>query len=182
MSRLQPVDPATLPPEGRAVYDKIANSPRGGVRGPFLALLHAPEMCDRIQHLGAFLRYDTTFDPRLSEMTILIVARRFNCQYEWFAHETHAQKGGLAQPVIEAIRERRRPDGMKPDETALYDYVTELVTNNSISAPTYQRALDAFGTRGVVELAGLAGYYIMIGMTLLAHDLQPPAGTPPLFK
>jgi len=182
MSRLQPVDPATLPPEGRAVYDKIANSPRGGVRGPFLALLHVPEMCDRIQHLGAQLRYGTSFEPRLSEMTILLVARHFNCQYEWFAHEQHAQKGGLAQTIIEAIRERRRPDTMKTDETALYDYVTELITHNSISNVSYQRAHEAFGQRGVVELAGLAGYYIMIAMTLLAHDLQPPAGTPPLFK
>ncbi len=179
---MQPVDPAALSPEGRAVYDKIANSPRGGVRGPFLALLHVPEMCDRLQHLGAYLRYDTTFDSRLSEMAILIVARRFNCPYEWFAHEPHAIKGGLAQPVIEAIRERRRPDGMKADETALYDFASELVINNSISDTTYQRALDAFGKRGVVELAGLIGYYMMVAMTLVAHDLQPPAGTPPLFK
>ena len=182
MSRMQPVDPAALSPEGRAVYDKIANSPRGGVRGPFLALLHVPEMCDRLQHLGAYLRYDTTFDARLSEMAILVVARRFNCQYEWFAHEPHAQKGGLAQPVIEAIRERRRPDNMKADETALYDFATELVTNNCISDTTYKRALDAFGKRGVVELAGLIGYYMMVAMTLVAHDLQPPAGTLPLFK
>ena len=182
MSRMQPVDPAALSPEGRAVYDKIANSPRGGVRGPFLALLHVPEMCDRLQHLGAYLRYDTTFDARLSEMAILIVARRFNCQYEWFAHEAHAQKGGLAQPLIEAIRERRRPDNMKADETALYDFATELVNNNSISDTTYQRAIDAFSKRGVVELAGLIGYYMMVAMTLVAHDLQPPAGTPPLFK
>lgn len=182
MNRLEPVDPATLPPEGRAVYDNIANSPRGGVRGPFLALLHAPELCDRIQHLGAHLRYDTSFEPRLSEMAILIVARRFNCPYEWFAHEPHAQKGGLAQPVIEAIRERRRPDTLKSDETALYDFASELTSNNSISDITYQRALDAFGKRGVVELAGIIGYYMMIAMTLVAHDLQPPAGTPPLFK
>jgi 4-carboxymuconolactone decarboxylase len=182
MSRMQPVDPAALSPEGRAVYDKIANSPRGGVRGPFLALLHVPEMCDRLQHLGAYLRYDTTFDARLSEMAILIVARRFNCQYEWFAHEPHAQKGGLAQPVIEAIRERRRPDNMKADETALYDFSTELVNNNSISDTTYKRALDAFNKRGVVELAGLIGYYMMVAMTLVAHDLQPPTGTPSLFK
>ena len=182
MSRMPPVDPAALAPDARAVYDKIANSPRGGVRGPFLALLHVPEMCDRLQHLGAYLRYDTTFDARLSEMAILIVARRCNCQYEWFAHEPHAQKGGLAQPVIEAIRERRRPDAMKTDETALYDFASELVTNNSISDTTYQRALDAFGKRGAVELGGLIGYYMMVAMTLVAHDLQPPAGTPPLFK
>lgn len=71
---------------------------------------------------------------------------------------------------------------MQADEAALHDYVTELVTNHGISGATYQRALDAFGKRGVVELAGLAGYCIMVAMTLLAHDLQPPAGTPALFK
>lgn len=182
MSRLQPVDPASLSAEGRAVYDKIANSPRGGVRGPFLALLHVPEMCDRLQNLGAYLRYDTTFEPRLSEMAILIVARRLNCEYEWFAHEQHAQKGGLAQPVIEAIRERRRPENMKADEAALYDYTNELTINKSISDASYRRALDTFGQRGVVELAGLIGYYMMMAMTLLAHNVQPPAGTTPLLK
>lgn len=181
MSRLQPVDPATLTPEGRTVYDKIANSPRGGVRGPFLALLHVPEMCDRLQHLGAYLRYDTLFEPRLSEMAILIAARQFGCQYEWFAHEPHAQKGGLAQPVIEAIRAKRRPENMKPDETAVYDYAHELVTNNKVSDATYQQVTKTFGTRGAVELAGLVGYYIMVAMTLLAHDVNPPAGTQPQF-
>ena len=39
MARLPALDPAKLAPEQRAVYDKIANSPRGGVRGPFLALM-----------------------------------------------------------------------------------------------------------------------------------------------
>jgi 4-carboxymuconolactone decarboxylase len=51
-----------------------------------------------------------------------------------------------------------------------------------ISDTSYLRALDTFGQRGVVELAGLIGYYMMVAMTLVAHDLQPPVGTPSLFK
>ena len=182
MSRLQPVDPAALSPEGRVVFDKIANSPRGGVAGPFLALLHVPELCDRMQHLGAYLRYDTSFEPRLSELTILIVARRFRCQYEWYAHEKHARKAGLAQAVIEAISEQRRPENMAADEALVYDYVFELVGNSNVSDTSYQRVLAAFGKTGAVELAGIAGYYSMLAMTLLAHEVLPPEGTPPVFK
>ena len=181
MARLPLVDPAQLAPDQRTVYDKIANSPRGGVRGPFLALIHAPEMCDRMQHLGEYLRYKTRFEPRLSEMAILITARHYNCQYEWFAHEVHAKKGGLPLSVIEAIRDQRRPDPMQSDEAALYDYAQELVSKGKISDAAYNAALTIFNTRGVVELAGLIGYYIMIGMTLLAHDVQLPPGTPAQF-
>ena len=181
MARLPAIDPDKLAPEQRAVYDKIASSPRGGVRGPFLALIHAPEMCDRLQHLGEYLRYKTTFEPRLSEMAILIAARQYNCQYEWFAHEPHAKTAGLALPIIEAIRTQRRPDNMKADEAALYDYTQELVSKGKISDAAYKAAVDIFGTRGVVELAGIIGYYIMVGMTLLAHDLAMPPGTPAQF-
>lgn len=182
MSRLPPADPATLSPEGRAVYDKIANSPRGGVAGPFLALLHVPELCDRLQHLGAYLRYDTSFDPLLSELTILIVARRFGCQYEWYAHEKHARKAGLADTIIEALREQRRPENMGEREAMVYDFVSELVGNHSVSDTSYQRVLNAYGKAGAVELAGIAGYYSMLAMTLLAHHVNPPEGTPSVFK
>jgi 4-carboxymuconolactone decarboxylase len=182
MSRLQPIDLASLSPEERAVYDKIANSQRGGVRGPFPALLRAPELCDRVQHLGAYLRFDTVFGARLSEMAILIVLRRFDCQYGWFEHEPLAQKAGLSQYLIDTIRERRRPEYMKADETALYDFSTELLTNNSISEISYGLALDEFGERGVAELAGLIGYYMMTAAIIVAHEVQPPAGTPHQFR
>ena len=181
MSRLPPIDPAKLTPDQRRVYDAIASGPRGSVRGPFLALMHQPELADRIQQLGEFLRFKTSFPPRLSEFAILITARHYTCQYEWQAHEPHAQKGGLAQSVIDAIKQRRRPDGMQPDETAVFDFTTELLRNGKVTDPGYERVVKAFGTRGAVELGGLIGYYIMIAMTLLAHEVALPSGmTPPL--
>ena len=176
MSRLPAFEPDKLSAEQRRVYDAIASGPRGGVRGPFLALIHVPELADRIQHLGEYLRYNTSFPPRLSELAILTTARHYTCQYEWHAHEPHAQKGGLAQDTIDAIRERRRPGSMQPDEATVYDFTAELLRDGTVSDAAYQRVVAAFGARGAVELAALIGYYIMIGMTLLAHDVSLPPG------
>jgi 4-carboxymuconolactone decarboxylase len=181
MSRLPPLKPDELSPEQRRIYDAIASGPRGGVRGPFLALLHVPELADRIQRLGEYLRFNTGFAPRLSELAILLTARRYNCRYEWQAHEPHAQKGGLAQDVIDAIRQRRRPATLQQDEAAVYDYATELLHAGEVSEAAYRRVVDAFGTRGAVELTGLIGYYTMIAMTLLAHEVPLPPGKNPVF-
>lgn len=181
MSRLLPVEPAKFTPEQRRVYDALAAGPRAGVRGPFLALIHLPELADRIQHLGEYLRFKTSFPPRLSEFAILLTARHYTCQYEWQAHEPHAQKGGLAQNIIDSIKERRRPEAMQSDETIVFEFTTELLHNGKITDAVYERTVKAFGTRGAIELGALIGYYIMIAMTLLAHEVPlPPGMVPPL--
>ena len=181
MSRLPAIDPDKLNPEQRKVYDSIASGPRGGVRGPFLALIHVPELTNRIQNLGEYLRFNTSYPPRLSEFVITITARHFNCQYEWHAHAPLALKGGLAQGIIDAVRDKRRPQGMQADETAVFDFTSELVGNGKVSDAAYQCVVSAFGISGAVELAGLIGYYIMIAMTLLAHEVPLPAGTTPYW-
>ena len=181
MPRIPLASPETLDAEQRRVYDAIASGPRAGVRGPFLALLHQPALADSWQQLGEVLRYRTGFSPRLSELAILVTARHMDCQYEWFAHEQHAKKAGLPAAVIEAVRAGQRPEFAAADDRAVYEFARELNERHAVSAETYQRALDAFGTVGVVELTAIVGYYTMVAMTLNAHELPLPAGaTPPL--
>ena len=174
MPRLPSVDPAKLTQEQRKVYDAIASGPRGAVRGPFLALLHVPELANRIQHVGELLRYDTSFSGKLSELAIIVTARAVRCPYEWFAHARIAAEKGLPAAVIEAIRTDKTPAFSDPNEKKVYDFTHELVTERRVSEPTYQAVVQAFGTQGAVELAGIVGYYSMIAMTLNAHDIQPP--------
>jgi 4-carboxymuconolactone decarboxylase len=178
MPRIPLIAAETLKPEQRAIYDAIASGPRAGVRGPFLALLHQPLLADKFQQVGEVLRYRTSLPPRLSELAILVTARHLSCQYEWFAHEQHALKGGLSPAIIEAIKAGRRPEFEKSDERAIYDYALELHEKHAVSPATYKQAHDAFGTVGVVELTALLGYYTMVAMTLNAHEILP--ATPPL--
>lgn len=178
MSRLKPVDPAAMTPDQRKVYDAIASGPRGGVRGPFLALLHVPELADRIQHVGELLRYNTSFDRRLSELAIIVTARGLRCQYEWYAHARQAAESGVSAEVIEAIRTDMTPPFSDPKERLVYDFSRELVNDRRVSDATYDAVTAAFGARGAIELAGICGYYSMIAMTLNGHEINPP-GQPP---
>ncbi|HWM05155.1 MAG TPA: carboxymuconolactone decarboxylase family protein [Actinophytocola sp.] len=172
--RLPPVDPDRLTEEQQRVYRTIAGS-RGRVAGPFTALLVSPELADRVQHLGAFIRYDSSLEPRLSELAILVIARAVDSAFEWTAHEPHALRAGVRPEVIEAIRADRRPDGLAADAAAVHDYTRELVAGDVTDA-TYDTARDTIGTVGVVELTVLIGYYRLLATTLRAHRLEPTDG------
>ncbi|MBI4185062.1 MAG: carboxymuconolactone decarboxylase family protein [Proteobacteria bacterium] len=179
MSRVPPVKPEELTPEQRRVYDAIAGGPRGRVRGPFTVLLHSPELADRVQALGEFVRFRSSLPARLSELAILATARAWTCQYEWLAHAPIAEKAGVAATTVAAIREGRRPDFASGDEAAVYDYAVALHRGRAVNASTYDAALRALGAPGLVELTALIGYYALLAMTLNAHQVPLPEGAAP---
>jgi 4-carboxymuconolactone decarboxylase len=179
MARIPLFPIETMSDAQRQVYDGIVNGPRGKLEGPLRAALHQPVLADKWQALGAELRYRTSLPPRLSELAILITARHWHSQFEWYAHEPHARTAGLTSAVIDAIRVGERPALVEQDAQAVYDYCTELFAQRRITDATYQRALSALGTVGLVELTALIGYYGMVAMTLIAHEIPLPAGVAP---
>ena len=121
---------------GTALLDSIRTGPRGpstNIRGPFAVFLHAPAFGELAQKLGGYCRFNTSVSPRLSEFAILATAKLWRAQYEWYAHAPLAQKGGLADEVIEGIRVGKKPVNMKPDEAVLYDICTELHDRKRVS-------------------------------------------------
>jgi 4-carboxymuconolactone decarboxylase len=161
------------------VYRDLMAGPRGGVRGPFNALLRSPVLVDRVQKLGEFLRFESSIPARLNEFAILITARYWNAQYEWFAHYPHALKGGLKPEVAADLALGKRPANMQEDEAIVYDFCKELHETKSVSDANFDAALKKFGERGVVDLIGVSGYYSLVSMVLNV-DRQPlPDGTPP---
>ena len=177
--RFSPLSAANMSAEQKRVADAIQGGPRQGLRGPFNALLRSPVLADRVQKLGEFLRFESSIPARLNEFAILITARHWNAQYEWFAHYPHALKGGLKPEVAADLAQGKRPANMQDDEAIVYDFCTELHKNKVVSDKTLQAAFAKFGERGVVDLIGVSGYYTLVSM-ILNVDKQPlPAGTPP---
>jgi 4-carboxymuconolactone decarboxylase len=165
--------------EQRRVYDAVVSGPRGVVVGPLRAALHRPELADKWQQFGEILRYRTSLAPRLSELAILVTARHWTSQLEWQQHAPAALKGGLSPAVLEAIRIGRRPAFTAGDEQAVYDFCREMHEEKSVGDETYGRAHKLLGTLGVVELTALMGYYTMVAMMLLAHEIPLPEGSAP---
>jgi 4-carboxymuconolactone decarboxylase len=160
----------------RCVYEKIIAGPRRALAGPLRAAIHCPELADHWQSLGAYLRFHTSLAPRLSELAILATARRWNSQLEWYIHSESARKAGLAESIIEALRNGRSPEFEDPDEFAIYEYARQLQSSGQVSEATYGKVLAQWDVLGVVELTALIGYYTMVSMTLNAHEIPLPDG------
>jgi 4-carboxymuconolactone decarboxylase len=139
-------------------------------------------MGDIAQQFGASMRFNPTMPPRLNEFAIIITARYWTSQYEWYAHRRAAQTAGLNQSIIDAIAAGKRPASMAPEEEAVYDFVNELLTTKQVSDATFKAAKDKFGERGVVDLIGVSGYYQLVSMLLNVDRYPLPEGTAPELK
>lgn len=154
---------------------------RGELRGPFTAIIHSPKFADRMQHLGAFIRYDCSLDLRINRIVSLMVARHWSAQYEWWVAIPFALKAGVGQSIIDAIADNRRPENLAEDEEIAYAFVSELLNHKSVSDPTYARAVEKFGNTGVIDLLGVAGYYTMQAMIMnVVRTPLPPDEPLPL--
>jgi 4-carboxymuconolactone decarboxylase len=175
---------ARLTPPQRALRDAIASSPRGkfSFGGPFGVWMHAPEFGLLAQKLGAYCRYETTLPPRLSEFAILVTARAWRAQYEWFAHAPIAERAGVKAQTIRDLRAGRMPKAAPKDERAIYDFITELYRTRRVSGRTYARVRAILGEAALVELVGLLGYYALVAMTLNVFHAPLPAGAAPPFR
>ena len=179
--RMPPLSPEAMSAEQKRAAAELAAGPRGGVRGPFIPLLRSPELMDRLQKVGEYLRYQSALEPRLSEFAMLIVSRHLTQQFEWQVHYPLALKAGLAKETADALAQGARPRGMRDDEALVHDFCTELLQTHGVSEPTYRGALEGFGERGVIDLVGLVGYFITVSLVMnVAHTPAGAAATAPL--
>jgi 4-carboxymuconolactone decarboxylase len=159
----------------RGVADAIMSGPRQRMSGPFNAWLRSPELADRLQRVGEYVRFNTSLDKRINEMAILMTAQAWGSQYEWYAHAPLALKAGLDPAVIAAIGAGRKPDSMREDEAIVWEFITQLRRDHGVDDAIYARALEKFGEPGIVDLIGVNGYYDVVSMTLNVARVKPPA-------
>jgi 4-carboxymuconolactone decarboxylase len=161
---------------------ELAAGPRGGVRGPFVALLRSPELMSRLQKVGEYLRYQSALDPRIGEFVMLVVSRHWTQQFEWRVHWPLALKAGVQESALRDLAEGRRPADVKHDEGLVYDFCDELFRTHGVSDATFAAALGSLGERGVVDLIGLVGYFVTVSMVMNVARTPPPAEGVPLLE
>jgi 4-carboxymuconolactone decarboxylase len=151
-----------------------------GIGGPYNPMLRSPVLGQRLFDLFHYLRWETSVPMRLNEFAILIIARQWRSQVEWYAHAPIAAKAGLSPDIIAELKTGKRPSSMAEDEAAAYDFVTELTTTRKVSGETYARAKNVFSDQQIVDLTAVAGNYVMVAMLLaMAEQTVPPGKEPP---
>ena len=183
--RLPAIPAERLTPAQQALIESIRSGPRGQatqIRGPFAVFLHSPDFGQLAQQLGGYCRLKTRVPPRLSEFAILVTAKLWRAQYEWYAHVPHAERAGVTPQTIKALRAGRVPKPLPKDERAVYDFIKELYRGKRVGDKTYARLQAILGDDGMVELVGILGYYVLIAMSLNVFRMGPPEGEPLPFR
>jgi 4-carboxymuconolactone decarboxylase len=171
-----------MTPAQREAAQVLIDGPRKAVFGPFIALLRSPVLMERVGKLGEYLRFESVLEARIRELATCIAARHVGNQFEWLMHAPLALKAGVDPSVIDDIATGRRPRRLQADENTAFDFATEMLQQNGASSATYAEALAAFGEQGVVDLATLVGYFVMVSwvMNVARTPFQGAAGTPAL--
>lgn len=167
-------------PEQRAVAEKMLSGPRKGMKGPFSALLRHPELCDKVQELGAVVRFKNSIPTALKEMAIIMAGRHWTASYEFQAHRRMALDAGVSEAICDSIAAGQRPARLSADEAAVYDFCSELLATGSVGDKAYNTVLERWGEKGVVDLTATVGYYCIASFILNVSRHPMPDGAEPL--
>lgn len=170
--RMPPIPMSGMDAAQRRAAEALIAGPRKGVFGPFVPLMRSPELMDRLQRVGEYLRFDNAIPARLNELAIAITAHHVQNEFEWAVHRPLAVKHGVDPSTLDAIARGERPAGMPADDALVHDFVVELLRTNFVSDGLYEAARSRFGERGVVDLVATVGYFIAISLVMNV------AGTP----
>jgi len=176
------INPASFTPQQKQFAEEMAKPPRNGNvnnPGPFRVYFRSPEFGMHAIGMSDYLRFGSGLEPRLIELAILISARNWNSAYIWRAHYPDAVQGGLDPSVGADIAAGRRPTKMKPDEAVIYDFLTQIFRDKEVSDQTFNAMKTRFGEKGVTDIMGLAAYYGITAMALIAAKQPVPPGDEP---
>jgi 4-carboxymuconolactone decarboxylase len=165
----------------RALAERMLKQTRSGLTGPFNAMLRSPEMSQGLMDLYLYFRYKTALPRPLVELGILITAREWSTQFEWYMHYPIARTEGVSASLLAELRDGRRPAAMKPDEAAVYDFSTELLRRHAVADATYQRVISSLGEKNVVDLTALISTYATYAALLNVNQVKIPVSEGPEF-
>jgi len=155
----------------QAVYDEIVAS-RGKVDDAFQPLLAAPDLLQRIVHLGTYVRFQSGLDARIRECVILATARHMRSDFEWKDHEVQARDAGVAPETIEAIRNQSIPEGCSPEIAAVLRFCYETLVDQDVSEETFRRVEALYGVRGTAEVTATIGFYCLLAVVLAVYGVK----------
>jgi 4-carboxymuconolactone decarboxylase len=176
--RYPTLKPDQLNAEQKAYIENLQKPPRNNTTAlqnpPYKVYMRSPELASKLESVSDYVRWGTGQPPRLTELAIMITARQWSSQWIWRGHYRAAVRGGLDASVGADIAAGKRPDKMKEDETALYNYAIEMYRDRSVSDQTYAAAVKQFGEKGLIDLVATMGYYDTVAMTLITAKAVAP--------
>lgn len=185
--RLPFFDPSTATPEQLALYKRILAiaiptqqatgiqllDAEGRLIGPLNAYLYNPAIGGALFDVGNTLG-SSTLPPAIREIAILASGGLWGSEYELYAHKLVASLYGVPPEAVESLANGEAPVGLTGDQLVAAQFIQELTSAYRVSDETYDAAVAAFGSTGVIDLVNVAGTYLGVSSLLNAFEIQGP--------
>jgi len=182
LPRLTPVD---LDESQRALYDSLvaneipwaeragvqAKTSDGALLGPFNPLLFSPVLATAQLGVLRAEKVGTSLSRRIHEIVVLTVGSEWGADYELYAHSALAKIAGLSDIVIRELVSGQVPAFESEEDARAHAFARQLARNHRVDEETYERALQAFGQKGVVDLVMLVGLYFTVCAIINAFEV-----------
>ena len=165
--------------EQSQVISEVVSGRRGKVPAPMIAWLRNPELARRGQKLGELLRFETSLEPALSELAILVCGRHWASHHEWTSHKKNALAAGVDPRIVDDIAAGKVPVITSLREEIVYQISSVLLAKTRLDEKLYQHGLEVLGEKGMVELVAILGYYSLVALTLNAFEIGLPENFAP---
>tara|TARA_R110000868_G_scaffold73344_1_gene212842 strand:+ start:102 stop:656 length:555 start_codon:yes stop_codon:yes gene_type:complete len=177
-----PFDPNQLNTKDKQTYEAmVAERKKLGspFDGPYAALMNHPALCQKIEAVGTYLKFNGHLPRNVYQFIVLAVARYTNTAFEWADHVEHALAAGVSADTIQTLKEKgvAHASFSAPYQLAAA-ILTLTLTWKDIPASLQKLAIDAYGMEGFVEVVVLSGFYQLFSAVNQGFDIPLRDGTP----
>ncbi len=181
-----PFDPSKLDSKNRIIYEeivaarKIQGSP---FDGPYSALMNHPQLCQKIEQLGYYLKFEGHLSREVYQFVVLAVAQSTKANFEWEDHVNHAISAGVPANIIQVLKDEGigsinfsdpyRTASLVLRATLIYENIPNVIQAN---------AIEAYGMLGFIEIVVLSGFYQMFSAIDKGFEISLRPGMQSIFK
>jgi alkylhydroperoxidase family enzyme len=167
----------SLSPEAQAVWDERIKAIQHGPTGHFNVLMHAPQLCRRVQDLESYFRFDSVISEQERELITLVVVRQAQAGFAWSRHEHRAIERGVPREVVEAVRALSTLEAFPPAERLLVEFARALAgARQALPEELFRRVLSAKGQRWTIEAIALVAHYSQVAVLIHGYGVRPRPG------
>ena len=165
-TRVPMVEPGTRP--DLADIEQSILAQRGRISELYRVLLNSGPLAKGWEGMLTAVRNQSSVPADLRELMILRVAVLNRAPYEFDAHVSHAQKAGMSEAKIAAVREPGIAALFSDDEKLLLELTDAMTRDIDVPEALMDRVKARFDTRAVVETVATVAAYNMVSRFLVA--------------
>lgn len=167
--RVPLVEPGTRP-ELKPVEDRIMLE-RGRISPLYRVLLNSAPIAQGWESMLTAVRNRTSVPADLRELIILRVAVLNRASFEFDAHIPHAQRAGVSQLKIDAVRQLELPSAFDETERLVLTLADHMTRDVEVPEAVMERVTQRYSPAEVVEIVATVAAYNMVSRFLVALNV-----------